>query len=111
MSNGRYETPTFAGRRRATFRDSKEAARHAEGELLRQLKAEAGQAELEGQRPATLRQLFEYYAEDLEARGKGSDTIGRAAETAKAVERLMPELLEHQVGRIGDREIFAFRNV
>ncbi len=101
----------YRGRRRAAFRDSKEAAREAEAELLRALKAEAGQAELEGQRPATLRQLFDYYAEDLEARGKGPDTIGRAAETAKAVERLLPELLEHQVGKIGDREIFAFRNI
>lgn len=71
----------YRGRRRASFCDSKEAARQAEADPLKQLKVEAGQAETEGQRPATLRQLFEAYAADLEARGKGTDTIGRATET------------------------------
>lgn len=83
----------------------------AEAELLRQLKARAGQAEQEAQRPATLRQLFEFYVADLEARGKGDDTVGRAEETRAVIERLMPELLDKLVSRIGEAEIFAFRQL
>jgi len=101
----------YRGLRRAAFRASKDEARQAEAELLQALKGEATQAQEQGDRPATLRQLFEYYARDLEARGKGPDTIGRAEETALAVERLAPALLDRSVTTIGDAEIFAFRNV
>src|SRR3990172_8506132 len=43
------------------------------------------------------------------AGGGGEDTIGRAVETAHVVERLMPDLLDRPVSRIGEAEIFAFR--
>jgi len=99
----------YQGRRRAKVCRTKEEARHAEGELLRALKAEAVQQEQEGARPATLRQLFEFYVANLEERGKGPDTIGRAVETAHVVELLMPELLDKAVTRIGEADIFAFR--
>jgi integrase len=56
-----------------------------------------------------MKALFEGYVTDLEARGKGKDSVGRAAETAKAVERLMPELLACPVGRVRDRDIYEFR--
>jgi integrase len=56
-----------------------------------------------------MRTLFEFYAAYLGARGKSPETIGRAVETAKAVERLMPEVLDRTVTEIGDAEIFAFR--
>jgi integrase len=100
----------YKGLRRAAFRSTKDEARDAEAELLRALKSEHGQAEQAAATPATLKQLFEYYVCDLEARGKGPDTIGRAVETAHVVERLMPELLARPVSRIGDAELFAFRN-
>jgi integrase len=99
----------YRGLRKAAFRDSKEAARDAEGELLRELKAQAGQAEQEGLRPVTVKALFEFYVADLEARGKGADTIGRAASTAKAMERLMPALLTTPVSRVRDRDVYDFR--
>jgi len=100
----------YRGRRRAAFRASKDEARQAEADLLRELRAEAAQAELAGQRPGTLRQLFEFYVADLQQRGKGPDTIARAISTAKALERLTPETLDLAVSAIGDAEIFAFRN-
>src|SRR5258708_7020573 len=84
----------YKGLRRAAFRPTKDEARTAEGELLAALKAEHGHAEQVAAAPATLKQLFEYYVADLEARGKGQDSIGRATETAHVVERLMPELLD-----------------
>jgi hypothetical protein len=99
----------YRGRRRASFCESKETARQAEADLLKQLKAEAGQVDAEGQRPATLRRLFEFYAEDLEARGKGEESIGRVEYTARAIERL-PEILDRPLSEIGDAEVFAFRN-
>jgi uncharacterized protein with gpF-like domain len=58
----------YRGRRKAALRESREAAREAESDLLRDLKAEATQEEQEGQRPATLRQLLEFYVDDLAAR-------------------------------------------
>ena len=79
---------------------TREEARHAEGELLRDMKAEAARDEQEGAGPATLKTLFEFYVADLEARGKSADTIDRAASTAKAVEALAPDLLALPVSRI-----------
>lgn len=99
----------YQGRRRAKVCRTKEEARHAEGELLRDLKAEAAKEEQEGARPATLKSLFEFYVADLEARGKSVDTVGRAVSTAKAVEALTPDLLALPVSRIRDRDVFAFR--
>ena len=99
----------YQGRRRAKVCRTKEEARHAEGELLRDLKADAARQEQEGARPATLRRLLEFYVDDLEGRGKGRDTIGRAVETAHVVELLTPELLDKPVSRIGEADVFAFR--
>ena len=101
----------YRGLRKAAFRPSKEAARDAEAELLQELKAKAASQDQVDQAPATHRQLFEYYLEDLEARGKGADTVGRAAETQHVIKRLMPELLERPVSRVGDAELYAFRQV
>lgn len=98
----------FKGLRTSRICQSKEEARQAEAELLQRLKKQAGQAEAEATRPATLRTLFELYAADLEARGKSPETIGRAIETAKGMERLLPEVLDRMVTEIGDTEIFAF---
>src|SRR5436309_2310265 len=77
----------YQGLRKAAFRASKDEARQAESDLRRELKEKAGQAEQEGQRPATLRQLFEFYVDDLEAGGKGDDTLVRQARTARVIEQ------------------------
>jgi integrase len=93
----------------AAFRPTKEAARDAEAELLQELKARAAAQDQVDQAPATLRQLFAYYVEDLEARGKGADTVARAKETQQVLKRVLPELLDRPVSRIGDGELYAFR--
>ncbi len=90
---------------------TRDDARQAEAELLRRLKAQAAMVEAESSRPATLRDAFDLYKADLVARGKEEDTVGRAVETKRVIERLMPELLEEPVSAIGDAEIFAFRNL
>jgi integrase len=99
----------YQGLRKAAFRDSRDAARHAEAELLAALKRRAAEAQQDGQRPATLRALFEYYVADLDARGKGRETIGRAAQTGRAVELVMPEALDRPIRDFGARAIFAYR--
>jgi hypothetical protein len=99
----------YRGLRRAAFRASKDEARQAESDLLGARKAEAAQVEQQDQRLATLRQLFDFYAQDLTDRGKSEDTTGRAEQPALAVERLLPALLDRPVSKIGDAEVFAFR--
>ncbi len=99
----------FGGRRRSRVCVTREAARDAEAELLRQLKAEAGVAEDGANAPATVRALFEFYVADPEARGKGPDPIGRAIQTARGVGKVLPETLDRPVREFGDRVIFAFR--
>jgi integrase len=99
----------YHGLRRAAFRASKDEARQAEADLLVALKAEAAQEEQQGQRPATMKALLDFYALDLEARGKGPDTIGRAKQTTTALEALLPTLLTTPVSRVRDRDLYEFR--
>ena len=99
----------YRGLRKSTIRETKDKARSAEAELLQELKAKVGQAEQQAEAPATMRRLFEFYVGDLEARGKSADTIGRAVETARALERLMPDLIDRPVTKIKQADIFAFR--
>jgi integrase len=88
---------------------NRDAAKLAQAELLQELKRRAGQAEQAGLVPATLRQLFDAYAEDLEARGKGEETVARAVQTCAVLEALLPEILAKPVGRITEADICAFR--
>jgi len=88
---------------------TKEDAKLAESDLLQSLKRRAGEAEQRGQMPATIKGLFEVYVAELEARGKGPDTVGRAAQTALAVERAVPELLDKSVGKVTQADLFGFR--
>lgn len=90
--------------------DTFEAARQAKGELLGELQKAAGQASEAGQRPATLRQLLEFYALDMEARGRGEESVGRVEYTARAIRETVPELLDKPVSAIVDADVFAFRN-
>ena len=99
----------YQGLRKAAFRATKAEAKDAESELRQELKTLAGQAEQEGQRPATMKALLEFYALDLEARGKGPDTIGRAKQTTTALEALLPIFLTTPVSRVRDRDFYEFR--
>jgi integrase len=99
----------YRGLRKAAFRPTREEARQAEASLLAELRTKAEADKAEGQRPATLRQLFEFYVDDLVARGKGAETVATASGTAHVVELLMPDLLDRPVTGIGEADIFAFR--
>jgi hypothetical protein len=99
----------FQGLRSSRVCSSRDTAKLAQAELLQELKRRAGQAEQAGLVPATLRQLFDAYAEDLAARGKGEETIARAVQTCAVLEALLPELLAKPVSRITEADIFAFR--
>jgi hypothetical protein len=46
---------------------------------------------------------------DLAARGRGPDTVGRAAQTATAFEVVLPALLAAPVGQFKEKDVFAFR--
>jgi hypothetical protein len=100
----------YHGLRRSTIRESKEEARQAEADLLNALRKQSAEAERVSQLPATLKDVFEFYAEDMAARGKGDESVGRVAYTALAVERLAPELLTKPVSAVVDADLFAFRN-
>jgi hypothetical protein len=99
----------FQGLRSSRVCTSRDAAKRAQAELLQELKRRAGQAEQAGLAPATFRQLFDAYAEDLEARGKGEDTIARAVQPCAVLEALLPDLLAKPVSRITEADILAFR--
>src|SRR5262245_61265818 len=77
-----------------------------EAALVLEIRRQAARAaERGGLEPATMRQLFELYVAALEARGKSPDTIGRAAQTALAVEAVLPALLAKPVGAVRDADI------
>ena len=99
----------YRGLRKSTIRDTKEAARDAESTLLQELKAKFGQATQEAQARATVRMGFEAYMIRLDTQDHGPDVIARAVETARMVERLMPELLGRYVDEIGEPDLFDFR--
>jgi hypothetical protein len=88
---------------------TREAARQAESELLQDLKRRAAVETQAAAGPATVKALFEAYAADLEARGKGPDAIARITQAALAVERLMPAWLDTPVSRVEAADVFAFR--
>src|SRR5262245_45523458 len=99
----------WQGERRSRLCDSYEAARQAKVDMLADMQQEAAKAEAEAQQPATLRQLFEFYVADLEARGKRSDSIARAASTWGVLERLLPDIAVRPLSRLTEADIFAFR--
>lgn len=88
---------------------TKPEARDVEHELLVELKGKTAAIEQTGVAPATVKGLFEAYVADLEARGKGPETVGRAVQTALAMQTVLPELLAKAVGAVKDSDIFAFR--
>jgi integrase len=100
----------FKGLRKSTIRPSKDEARQADADLLTELRERAGEAEQAGKAPATLRKLFEFYAEDMIERGKGDESVGRVEYTARAIESIMPDALDRPVTAFGMAEILTFRN-
>jgi integrase len=99
----------YRGVRKSRVCRTKEEARQAERELSAACRQEAERAEREGASPATVKHLCEYYVLDLERRGKGPATIGRAVTTAKAIEAVAPALLAMPVSRVTARDVYDFR--
>ena len=101
----------FQGLRSSRVCQSRDGAKLAQAELLQDLKRRAGQAEKSGLAPATLRQLLDYYALDIAARGKGEESVERVDYTRRSIEALMPGLLVKPVSAIADADLFAYRNL
>ncbi len=99
----------YQGLRKSTIRPTRDEARQAEADLLTELKVRVGKAEQDGARPVTVKQLLEFYAADMQARGKGEESVSRVEYTALAVERLTAGLLNKPVSAVSDRDIFALR--
>jgi hypothetical protein len=99
----------YRGVRKSRVCRTKEGARQAERELAAECRRDVELAEREGAAPATVKQLCEWYVLDLERRGKGPDSIGRAVTTAKAIEAVAPTLLALPVSRITSRDLYDFR--
>src|SRR5262245_14062512 len=84
--NGRkvwHARVAFKGLRKSTIRASKDEARHAESDLPRELRDKAGESEQAAAAPATLRKLLEFYAEDMQSRGKGEESVERVEYTVR----------------------------
>src|SRR5215468_9393953 len=96
----------YHGRRRSVYCVSKDEARDAERRILDELRAEETEQTAAEQAPATMRMLLDFYEADLGRRGKGADTIERAASTRKALEALTPAVLDAPVTSFGDRDVF-----
>jgi integrase len=99
----------YRGQRKSRVCRTKQEAKEAEAALMGELKAKAGQLEAAGAQPATMGALLDAYALDLEARGKGLDTIGRAKQTKTAMLALTPSLVTTPVSRVRDRDLYDFR--
>jgi integrase len=98
----------YHGRRRSVYCASKDEARDAERRILDDLRAEEAAQTVAEQAPATIRTLLDFYETDLGRRGKGPDTIERAASTRKALEALTPAVLDVPLTSFTDRDVFAF---
>jgi integrase len=99
----------YRSQRRSRVCETKQQAKEAEAELLNELKVTAGQREAAGAVPATMGALLDAYALDLEARGKGVDSIGRAKQTKTVMEAVLPTLVTTAVSRVRDRDLYDFR--
>jgi integrase len=100
----------YRGVRKSRVCRTKEEARQAERELAGECRKDVERAKMEDAAPATLRQLLTYYAGDMEARGKGQESVGRVDYTRRSIEAVTPDLLDKPVGVITDGDIFVFRN-
>jgi hypothetical protein len=61
-------------------------------------------------RPATVRQLLEFYELDMRSRGRGEESVGRVEYTRRTIEVLVPELLNKSVSAVTDADVFEYRN-
>src|SRR5262249_50572872 len=92
--NGRWvwqARVAFKGHRTSAICSTREGARQAEARLLQRLQIQNADAHRIAMGPAIMKALFEGYVADLEARGKAAETSGRAAQTVRVVEQVLPD--------------------
>jgi integrase len=99
----------FQGQRRSVLRDTREAARLAEHDLLATLRAEAGQAEAAERAPALVGAMLDAYAENLRLRGKSRETLSAVRSVKTAVASAYPDLLAKPVSRVSIEDFYKFR--
>lgn len=99
----------YQGGRLSRLCDSKDAAKQAEADLLKELAAAAEQETQENAAPATLELLCEAYELDLEARGKAPDSITRAKDTVKRLEEFLGARMQDPLGKLTEADLYAYR--
>ena len=97
------------GRRLSLTRDTRKAARDAEAELRQQLRESLIVEQAARTRPATLREAFALYLLQLEARGKGAETVTRAEQVVAVLQAVLPGVLDKPVTAFSEADILAFR--
>ncbi len=80
------------GRRKSVLRPTQAEAKSAEADLLRDLRRERAEDVTRLERPGSLREALRFYALDIEQRGKGPDTVGRAKQVETAIRETVPGL-------------------
>ena len=110
--NGRWvyqARVAYQGQRTSAIRDTREAARVIEAELLSRLKAEAGAATAAAQAPATVEAMLDGYVEMLRLRGKSRETLAATRSTKRALALVLPELLRKVVSGVTTEDLHRFR--
>jgi hypothetical protein len=98
-----------AGKRRSVLRPTREAAKAAQADLTMAIRHAGAQAAIAEATPGTLRDGLRGYVARLEARGKGPDTTGRAAQVVGACAAAVPGLLDRPLGTLTAEDLFDFK--
>lgn len=97
------------GKRRSVLRPTREAAKAAQVDLTRDIRQAGAQGAIDEATPGTLRDGLRGYVARLEARGKGLDTTGRAAQVVGACAGAVPGLLDRPLGTLTAEDLFDFK--
>ncbi len=112
MTNGRWRWQArvaYMGRRKSHMCDTKEEAKQVKAELRMQLMEKARQEARADENPATLELLCDAYVLDLQARGKGYDSIKGVSTTKKRLEKFFGPRMKEPVDLITEADLFAFK--
>ena len=101
--------PSYKGLRRARLCDTKEEAKRAKAAILTELIGEARQKARVDEESTTLELLCDAYVADLEARGKGYDSIKGVTTTKKRLEKFFGPRMNEPIELLTEADLFAFR--
>ncbi len=100
----------YRGGRLSRLCDSKDEAKQAEADFLKELVAKAEQDTQAEAAPATLELLCEAYLLDLEARGKAPESILRAKDTKRRLTEFFGARMQEPLGKFTEADLYAFRS-